>query len=298
MAKRASRGPRHQIWSLGEGEDEQSAHETEAYPMYGRHYSDPTSDLRERSNAVKRMQSDAAPRKRLEGRSTAHDSKPRAHKTSNLFSSSEPDLSMPRTAGGKARHSDLAPSSLASRHGQNPPMLAHKKSIASSKRDQFKRKTASGNERHSLSTLSPASMIGHNPSSFAVEDRNVHHHLRRELLNRLQEGPASTDKIPPSESRTLSAGTAGALEGPPRQPGGYLVRIWSLVFNVCCLVVLLPVTIVKAVLSDQPPWCAPSPGVESPLRPASQHANQQSASPSTWQSIVDILDSLSFDPSI
>jgi hypothetical protein len=288
-------GPRHQVWRLGEGEDEQSAPEAEAPPIYERHYSDPTS-LRERSNAVKRTPSDAAPRKRVEGHSAAHDSKPRAHKISKSIASSERDLSMPKTAGGKARHSHLAPS-LASTRGQNPPMLAHKKSIASSERDLFMRRTASGNERHSRSTPSLASMRGHNPSSFAVEDRNVYH-LRRELMNMFQEGLASNAIVLASESSPLCTGTAGALKGSPTQPGGYLARIWLLVFNVCWFVVVLPVAIVKAVLSDQPPWCAPSPRVESPLRPASRHANQQSASPSTWQSIMEILDSLSFDPSV
>jgi hypothetical protein len=264
-----------------------------------RHHSQNSAALRkaaETSYTVKRKLGDEAPRKQGEGRSAAHE----------MHKATEKPYTVRRTLSDKAPRKRMEGHSAASPNSKS--LRAHKtnKSIASSESDLMAmERTAMGTARPSSSAPSLASRRGQNLPSLAIEDQNVHH-LRRELMDIFQDSISSKAIVITSQSSPSSAGTAECAssarlaEGSSAQQGAYLARILLLVFHVCWVVVMLPVTIVKAVLSDQPPWCAPSPRVESPMRPARIHrfAYSLSGSSSTWQSIVEILDSLSFDTSV
>ena len=145
-----------------------------------------------------------------------------------------------------------------------------------------------------------ASKRGLNPPSLTSDDRDVQE-MRRELMHIFLEGVAQNTIVPVRDSSTRPEGTASMprSESPPAHSGGQYLRILMQIFKVRQAVAMLPVFLLKTVLSDQPPWCGEhhEPGPRDDAPPGSP-AHSRSVLTSAWRSIEDILEALSFDPSV
>ena len=131
--------------------------------------------------------------------------------------------------------------------------------------------------------------------------------MHRDLLRSFREGVASEAIVPVASCspraqqlrnsfRLRCRSTAGASEEPLRAGGmlPVLAQVVLLLVNICWGVAMLPVKFVKVIVSDEPPWCDPSPRPST--RPGLELAYSASGSSPVWQSIFDVLDSFTFDP--
>ena len=187
---------------------------------------------------------------------------------------------------------------------------AFSKAFVSSERDLLSRRaTASGVKAgpalaQSNSMPQPMGKRGKQtkPSPLTVEDSQVQE-MHRDLMRIFREGVASKTIVPVASCSPLAhheklsprLGMAGASERPSRAEGmlAVLIQIEVVLMSICWGVLILPVKMVKAVMSDQPPWCDPSP--HSPGRPAPKLTSSLSGSSSVWQTMFDVLDSFTED---
>ena len=181
--------------------------------------------------------------------------------------------------------------------------------FVSSERDLLSRRaTTSGGKApgpalvQSKSVAHPVSKRGiqTKPPPLTVEEIQEMH---RDLMRIFREGVASKTLVQVASSSPLAhheklsprLGTAGASERPSPSEGrlAVLLQIGVLLINICWGVLCLPVTMAKAVISDEPPWGDPSP--DSTARPAPKLASTLSGSSSVWWTICDVLDSMCDD---
>ena len=200
--------------------------------------------------------------------------------------------------------SDEAPRKTKAQEAKSVRARKANRSIVSSGNDFLSRGGSNKGPRksswHSHSAPSLASKRGLNPPSLTSDDRDVQE-MRRELMHIFLEGVAQNTIVPVRDSSTRPEPTASMprSESPPAHSGGQYLRILMQIFKVCRAVAMLPVYLLKTVLSDQPPWCGEhhEPGPRDDAPPGSP-AHSRSVLTSAWRSIEDILEALSFDPSV
>jgi hypothetical protein len=122
--------------------------------------------------------------------------------------------------------------------------------------------------------------------------------MHRDLMRIFREGVASKTIVPVASLSPHAHHEKLSLRLDTSRAEGMLsalLQIGVLLISICRVVTILPVKVVKAVMSDQPPWCDPSP--RSPARPApnTNFASSPSGSSSVWQTIFDVMDSFTAD---
>lgn len=241
LRKSTADGPCHQALALGDGEDEQRAQETHARAGA----STRTTASRKQDSSIKNSCIENASMRKAIERSTIE----------NALSDEAPRKRMNERSEahqGKSSHAHETNKSIATwpESGRSASGKAtHSRSAPSPPRKRVQKKDRDV-DSCTIGLLGQARP--------PLSDRNSAKPHKKSTQR--SEGAASNA----IESTSSSTGTASV------QTVGCFERILLLVFNACCFVAMLPVTIVKAVLSDQPPWSTPSSDVET-LQPAGQH---------------------------